>query len=104
MRTEDIVAIIGGLLVYATGLIGVYVNLRVKLKELEIKMLNLQQELSQHKLAIGINVTRLEERNTIEHDSIMVKIDKLLEKLIEIRVDQAANSALMKSNNKIKPS
>jgi hypothetical protein len=100
MRTEDIIAIIGGFLLYATGLIGVYVNLRVKLKELEIKMLNLQQELSQHKLSNGINVTRLEERNTLEHDSISVKIDKLLEKITEIRVDQAANNVVNKSKPK----
>lgn len=100
MRTEDIIAIIGGFLLYATGLIGVYVNLRVKLKEIEIKMLNLQQELSQHKLSNGINVTRLEERNTFEHDSISVKIDKLLEKITEIRVDQAANNVLNKSKPK----
>ena len=104
MILQDLLTIIGCFLLYSTGLIGVYVNLRVKLKELEIKMMNLQEELAQHKLAIGTNVTRLEERNTQEHDSIMVKIDKLLEKLIEIRVDQAANNALNKSNTKTKQS
>ena len=102
MEIEYIMTIIGGFLFYATGLIGVYVNLRVKMKELDIKVINLQEELAQHKLTTGTNVTRLEERNTLEHDSISVKIDKLLEKITEIRVDQAANNALTKSNSKTK--
>jgi hypothetical protein len=94
MTTQDILTTLGLFLVYSTALVGVYVNLRVKMKEIEIKMLNLQQELSQHKLAIGLNVNSLEKRNTIEHDSIMIKIDNLLEKIIEIRVDQASANAL----------
>lgn len=100
IETESVLTIIGGFLFYATGLIGVYVNLRVKLKELDIKVINLQRELAQHKLSNGINVTRLEERNTLEHDSIMVKIDKLLEKITEIRVDQAASNSSIKSKVK----
>lgn len=94
MTIQDILTAIGLFLVYATALVGVYVNLRVKMKEIEIKMMNLQQELSQHKLAIGLNVNGLEKRNTLEHDSIMVKIDNLLEKIIEIRVDQASANAI----------
>jgi hypothetical protein len=94
MTVQDVLTTIGLFLVYSTALVGVYVNLRVKMKEIEIKMLNLQQELSQHKLAIGLNVNSLEKRNTIEHDSIMIKIDNLLEKIIEIRVDQASSNAI----------
>jgi hypothetical protein len=94
MTVQDVLTTIGLFLVYSTALVGVYVNLRVKMKEIEIKMLNLQQELAQHKLAIGLNVNSLEKRNTIEHDSIMIKIDNLLEKIIEIRVDQASANAL----------
>jgi len=94
MTIQDILTAIGLFLVYATALVGVYVNLRVKMKEIEIKMMNLQQELSQHKLAIGLNVNSLEKRNTLEHDSIMIKIDNLLEKIIEIRVDQASANAI----------
>ena len=56
MTIQDILTAIGLFLVYATALVGVYVNLRVKMKEIEIKMMNLQQELSQHKLAIGLTV------------------------------------------------
>ncbi|HNQ82478.1 MAG TPA: hypothetical protein PKM34_02475 [Bacteroidales bacterium] len=100
MTVQDILTIIGLFLLYATGLIGVYVNLRIKLKELEIKLFNLQDEFAQHKLLIGNNVTKLEERNTIEHDSISVKIDKLLEKITEIRVDQASNNVINKSKPK----
>lgn len=104
MTVQDILTIIGLFLLYATGLVGVFVNLRIKIKEIEIKMLNLQDELAQHKISIGCNVQRLEERNTIEHDSIMVKIDKLLEKITEIRVDQAASNSSVKSNSKTKQS
>lgn len=97
MSTTDFLTIIGFLLFYATGLIGVYINLRIKLKELEIRFLNLQEEFLRHKQSIGTNVVRLEERNTLEHDSIMIKIDALLEKVTELRVTQAKDS---KSFNK----
>ena len=102
MRIEDILTIIGLFLLYSTALIGVYVNLKVKLKELEVRLTNLQEEFIRHKTVVGMNVQKLEERNTLEHDSISVKIDKLLEKITEIRVDQAANNALTKSNTKTK--
>lgn len=99
MTVQDILTIIGLFLLYATGLVGVFVSLRIKIKEIEIKMLNLQDELAQHKVSIGCNVQRLEERNTIEHDSIMVKIDALLEKVTELRVTQAKESKFKKQSN-----
>lgn len=88
MKLEDLLTIIGLFLIYTTGLIGVYVNLRVKMKELEIKLASLSEELAAHKLAVGQAVKKLEERNTLEHDSIIEKMDKMLEKIIEIRVEQ----------------
>jgi hypothetical protein len=93
LQTETVLTIIGGFLLYATGLIGVYVNIRIKLKELDIKYSNLKQDLDSHKLSTGSNLVRLEERNSLEHDSIIVKIDSLLEKVTEIRVEQATVSA-----------
>jgi hypothetical protein len=95
MTVQDILTIIGLFLLYATGLVTVFVNLRIKIKEIEIKMMNLQDELAQHKVTIGCNVQRLEERNTIEHDTIMVKIDALLEKVTELRVTQAKDSKII---------
>ena len=102
MELEYIFTIIGGFLFYATGLVGVYVNIRIKLKELEVKYSNLKDDLGQHKLATGINVKRLEERNTLEHDSIIVKIDNLLDKVTEIRVEQATVSASLDSKKQTK--
>jgi uncharacterized protein HemX len=92
MKIEDILTIIALFLLYSTALIGVYVNLKVKLKELEVRLTNLQEEFIRHKSNVGLNVQKLEERNTIEHDSIMVKIDALLEKVTELRVTQAKDS------------
>ena len=97
MRIEDILTIVGIFLLYSTGLIGVYVNLKVKLKELEVRLTNLQDDFVRHKSNVGLNVTKLEERNTLEHDSIMAKMDSLLEKVTELRVTQAKDS---KSFNK----
>lgn len=99
MRIEDILTIIGLFLLYSTALIGVYVNLKVKLKELEVRLTNLQEEFIRHKSNVGLNVQKLEERNTIEHDSIMVKIDALLEKVTELRVTQAKESKFKKQTN-----
>ncbi|MCK9399604.1 MAG: hypothetical protein M0Q51_06370 [Bacteroidales bacterium] len=102
MELEYILTIIGGFLLYATGLVGVYVNIRIKLKELEVKLTNLKEDLSQHKLITGINVKNLEERNTLEHDSISLKMDNLLEKVTEIRVEQATVSASLSTSIKFK--
>ncbi len=99
MRIEDILTIIGIFLLYSTGLIGVYVNLKVKLKELEVRLTNLQEEFVRNKSTVGLNVTKLEERNTLEHDSIMVKIDALLDKVTELRVNQAKNSKTSKQQS-----
>jgi len=99
MRIEDILTIVGIFLLYSTGLIGVYVNLKVKLKELEVRLTNLHDDFVRNKSTVGLNVTKLEERNTLEHDTIMVKIDALLEKVTELRVTQAKDSKFKKQSN-----
>jgi hypothetical protein len=102
MEIEYILTILGGFLLYATGLVGVYVNIRIKLKELEVKFANLKSDLDSHKQTTGTNVKSLETRNTIEHDAIIIKIDNLLEKVTEIRVEQATVSTLLETKNKSK--
>jgi hypothetical protein len=102
MEIEYILTILGGFLLYATGLIGVYVNIRIKLKELDVRLTNLKDDVDSHKLSASINVKSLETRNTIEHDAIIIKIDNLLEKVTEIRVDQATVNTLIETQTKSK--
>jgi hypothetical protein len=99
-ETETIVTIIGGFAVYATGLIGIYVNIRLKLKELEIRLTNLKVEVDTHRLERISHLSRLESRNSLEHDSITGKIDILIEKVTEIRVEQATVSATLDKSHK----
>lgn len=91
--TVEIITIVGLFLGYATALIGAYVNLKVKLKELDVKILNLEGELNAHRSRINNTVDKFEECNTKEHDAIVVKIDTMLEKITELRVNQASDSA-----------
>jgi hypothetical protein len=102
METEYVLTILGGFLLYATGLIGVYVNIRIKLKELDVRLANLKSDFDSHKISAGYSVKNLETRNTIEHDAIILKMDSLLEKVTEIRVEQATVSTLLETKNKSK--
>ena len=61
------------------------------MKELEVSILDLKSDLEAHKTRINANVHKFEERNTVEHDHIMDKIDIILEKVTELRIYQASN-------------
>lgn len=86
MEIAEILTIVGLVLLYGGALLTAYVNIRVKIKELDVKILNLQKEFDGNKEKVENDIQRLEDKNSIEHETIMKKIDILIEKIVDIRV------------------
>lgn len=100
MELSELLTLIGFGLVYVGALIATITNIRIKIKELEVKIMNVQNELQENKVISECRIQKLEERNTKEHDAISskvdaltvnlyAKIDSLLEKIIELKVQAA---------------
>lgn len=90
MAISEILTIIGLALLYGSALITSYLNIRIKIKELEVKILNLQKDFDSNKSKVENDIKKLEDRNTIEHDAIINKIDELIEKITDVRIVQAS--------------
>jgi hypothetical protein len=56
------------------GIITAFVKNKIAIAEINVEILNIKHELLQKELAI----TKLEQRNTFEHDKILDKIDKMI--------------------------
>jgi len=100
MTTQEILIVIGLFLTYATALIGIYVNVRVKMRELEVQIMQLQKDIHECKTAIDSDfdyldkksiqaMREMDEKNSAEHHEIMAKIDMILERITQVRVEQA---------------
>ena len=92
--------IVAGFLTYAGALVGIYVNIRVKLKEMEVEIMGIQKDIHECKNAIVTDfdyldkktitaMHEIDEKNSKEHYEILAKIDMILEKLTQVRVEQA---------------
>lgn len=93
MATSEILTIIGLCLLYGGALISAYINIRLKIKELDVKLQTLEEALEVHEIQIGNSVSKLEEKNTHEHNNLNVKIDMIIEKITDIKVTAATAAA-----------
>lgn len=96
MVTSEILTLISFGLVYIGVLIATITNIRIKIKELDVRILNLKSEIDENKLDAALKIQKLEDRNTREHESILCKVDNLsakmdsmLEKINEVKVQIA---------------
>jgi hypothetical protein len=100
MDLSELLTLIGFGLFYLAALITSIINIRLKLKELEIKIIGLENDLKETKIFSNKEMRELEARqdacmnkleqsNTTEHNVIMTKIDIILEKITEIKVNAA---------------
>lgn len=90
MTTTDYITAIGILLVYSTTLIGFWINIKIKINGLEIKLKNLNLEFMEHK-NWGLDayekqiakrnelLSGLCDKNDIQHEKINDKIEILTE-------------------------
>lgn len=99
MGLNEILTIIGIGLIYASALITTYVNIRLKLKELDVKILRIEKDFREYKTNIDCDMGKLEDKNSLEHGEIMDKIDIIVEKISDIRVHQAESNRRNQSNS-----
>lgn len=81
MTLSEILTIVGMFLLYGGALIGLYINVRVKMKELEVRILTLESDMIENEKRAAREIAKLELKNTHEHEHIVKRIDALMEKL-----------------------
>lgn len=74
MGTTEIVSIIIAGISYLTALIGIYVNMQVKIKALDVKITELEKDLKEHKVLTNLNYDKLDK-----------KLDSILDKLYDLK-------------------
>lgn len=85
MELSNII-VIGSLFIsYITGLVGVYVNLKVKMKELEIKIISIQGELTEHKIDNSKDIDKLIQSQKADTMLLNNKLDLMLERIYELK-------------------
>lgn len=85
MELSNII-IIGSLFIsYITGLVGVYVNLKVKMKELEIKIISIQGELTEHKIDNSKDIDKIIQSQKADILLLNNKLDLMLERIYELK-------------------
>ena len=85
MELSNII-IIGSLFIsYITGLVGVYVNLKVKMKELEVKIISIQGELTEHKIDNSKDIDKIIQSQKADILLLNNKLDLMLERIYELK-------------------
>lgn len=95
MEISEIITIVTLLIGYASALVTIYVNLRVKMKGLELKVIEIEKDLLEFKKytqnsleKMDIKIDKFDLKNANEHSKTQLKVDKLHEKLIEFILDK----------------
>lgn len=92
MEISNIIAIIGLFLTYVTGLVGIYVSLKVKIKELEVKIAGIQKEFEEHKMDNKCDIDKIFSSQREDIKEINQKLDLLIERFFELKNTQNKNN------------
>lgn len=83
MSVAEILTIIITGIGYLSMLIGMYINTKVKMKEMEVRILNLESDLTNFKNDVNKAFETIIQRNSVEHDKIYNRLDDLINKMFE---------------------
>lgn len=92
MENSNIITIIGLFITYVTGLVGIYVSLKVKIKELEVKIAGLQKEIEEHKMDNKNDIDKIFSSQREDIKEINQKLDLLIERFFELKNSQNKNN------------
>jgi len=94
MSIDTWLAIIGIVLAYGTALVAGYVNINVKIKELEMRITSLRDStnsdisnLANLVAAFIIRSEKCEDENKQAHEKVLVKIDEVKDSLSNIKIE-----------------
>lgn len=85
MEINTIIAIIALFLTYITSLVGLYINIKVKMKELEVKIINIQGELTEHKIDNSKDIDKIIQSQKADILLLNNKLDLMLERIYELK-------------------
>lgn len=85
---ETIMLVIAAL-TYIGALVGIYVSMRVKLKELDVKLFNIEKDLEAYKVKNDETSERINTLNRHDHADIIIKLDQMMEKIYNIKIENA---------------
>lgn len=84
MGTSEIVAIVIAGVSYLTAIINIYVQMRIKFKELDVKIISVQNELTEFKKKTENTFDRIVETNIKDHQRLYDKIDELIKIMYDL--------------------
>lgn len=79
MTGPEVIGLATLLLTYLSGLIGMYVQMRVKLKELDVRVLSIQNDLNEFKKTVSNDIKHI----SVQHDKSLERIDEKFDKINE---------------------
>lgn len=85
MEISEIIGVAAFILTYSTALIGIYINMKLKIKEIDIKMQSIEKDLSSFKKSTQDDFKKFIEKHELEHNVFSNKLDILLEKFYELK-------------------
>lgn len=83
MSVAEILTIVITGIGYLSMLIGMYINTKVKMKEMEVRILNLESDMTNFKNDVNKTLDTIIQRNSIEHDKIYNRLDDLINKMFD---------------------
>lgn len=83
MSVAEILTIVITGIGYLSMLIGMYINTKVKMKEMEVRILNLESDMTNFKNDVNKAFETIVQRNSVEHDKIYNRLDDLINKMFE---------------------
>jgi prephenate dehydrogenase len=92
----ETIGVIIGVLGLAGGMIGVWVNLNLKIKELEVKILNIEIEQN----TINKRIDKNESNSREDHMNLADKLDEIMKLLTTIATEHQVQKCTYKANGK----
>lgn len=101
--TEIILILVGFALTYGAAFLAAWININLKIKELEMKLIALEnmhnKDIAELKVLVERFMTGIEAvntQNTLDHEKISAKIDIIKESINEMKISMAKNKNIEK--------
>lgn len=105
-NTEIILILVGFVLTYGAAFLAAWININLKIKELEMKLIALEnmhnKDINDLRILIERFMTGIETintQNTNEHEKIIAKVDTIKENINDIKITIARNGRTMEKIN-----
>ena len=105
-NTEIILILVGFALTYGAAFLAAWININLKIKELEMKLIALEnmhnKDIAELKVLVErfmSGIEQVNQQNTADHEKISAKIDGIKESINEMKLGIARNGRTMEKLN-----